>query len=427
MARIIVILLQLILVGAVVYWFSLYPGQVQVKWMGYQLTTSVGITALILVTSFLLIGLLLKSVFWILKIPKRLSNRYASYSSKRGVDAIHGALRAYLAQDGKRLFNEADHIKMYLHDDNLCHYFKAKAHEFEGNHTEARENFLRLTSNKEDRFLGEIGCLDLALVDGSPATIKNAAKTALKTYPNSPKVLEILQDALIAEENYQEAIPLVDIRRKMDHVSLDQYTKLTSHLYLALGTQYQQNQKHDLAFDLLEKAFKMESALPQALQYVPLLIEQKKFRKAHKIIEETWTYTPHSDLAEHYVTMDSKLSPVQQYEKYQNLLHINSTHPISQFVEAQIATRAKLWGKARDILSTLLKNEYKTQPVFELMAKIEKEDNVDKNAHQHWIQKSISADLGPAWRCTSCQTYADQWTVSCRNCNAFGSMHWGNA
>ncbi len=141
--------------------------------------------------------------------------------------------------------------------------------------------------------------------------------------------------------------------------------------YLAAQALTAEDGNRTLALDLALKAHKLDPSLvPAAAVAARVLIAQASQRKAAKIIRETWTLSPHPDLAEIYGNMIAGDTPEGRYERVRELLRENRGGVEGAVALARAAVKAQRWDAAREALKPYVEDRPQAR-ICALMADIE--------------------------------------------------------
>src|SRR5262245_23266522 len=141
MTRVVVFLVLVGILALVVGWFADQPGAVEIVWLNYRITTSVGVlvAAIVLLTALLL-------VVWsvlraLLRSPGQFSQRWRSRRMARGQRAITRGFIAVGAGDLRGARKFADEAKRLARDEPLTLLLGAQAAQLVGDRAAAEEAF----------------------------------------------------------------------------------------------------------------------------------------------------------------------------------------------------------------------------------------------------------------------------------------------
>ena len=87
---------------------------------------------------------------------------------------------------------------------------------------------------------------------------------------------------------------------------------------------------------------------------------------------------------------------------------------------------AKLWGEARRHLTAAIQagDGEPTVGQCRLMARLEDEEGVDREAAHRWLARAAEAPPDPDWVCEVCGAAHARWQANCSRCGSFDKLAW---
>ncbi len=176
------------------------------------------------------------------------------------------------------------------------------------------------------------------------------------------------------------------------------------------------------ALTLAQEAHSLAPSLvPAAAIAGRLLASRGNTPKAAKILQKTWTKSPHPDLATAYAYARIGDSPRDRLDRVKQLAALTPHSIESPIAVAMTAIDAKSFDEARRALAPLLEGRL-TQRVATLMARIEGEEHGDKGKVREWLARAVNAPRDPAW--TADGIVSDHWAPVSPVTGALDAFQW---
>lgn len=252
--------------------------------------------------------------------------------------------------------------------------------------------------------------------------IEKFAVQILKIEPVNIEALNTLLEIYIAKKNWVEAELILRKGLKAKVFSNETNKEQISFVYTALAKQYLDNKNFFEAKKYLRNVYKID---PKCIQAVILLVETYisigKNIKALYIIMKTWKYNTNPKLADLYFSLhkdkDSIKTALRLYKLNtksfeSNLILANA------YYKNQFYTRARKYAKIADSIA-------ETRDLYELMLKIEQEDN-GSSALLSILRNKILSLKNPSWQCDVCKKEYYNWQPECNNCQSLNHLKWKN-
>jgi HemY protein len=118
--------------------------------------------------------------------------------------------------------------------------------------------------------------------------------------------------------------------------------------------------------------------------------------RAAKILQRTWSRSPHPDLATAYAYARIGDSPRDRLDRIKQLAALSPNSIEGPIAVAAAAIEARQYDEARAALEPLLHSRL-TQRAATLMARTEGEQHGDKGRVREWLARAVNAPRDPAW------------------------------
>lgn len=424
MIRLLIFIIKLSLFVAAAVWLASRPGSVTISWLGYELSTSVGILLLALV---IVVGL---SIFihdiWraLMGLPQAFSMGHLSRRQQKGYLALTQGLVAVAAGDAQQARKLAYKAEKYLNQPPLTLLLQAQAAQLAGDENSAARYFNSMLERPELSFLGLRGLITQALKRGDAGHALMLARRAQVLQPKAEWVLAALVDLEARSRNWQAASDALAKAMRTGAIAPERGKKLRATLQVAHSEKLQTEGRGDEALDMARRAHEaVPGFIPAAVHYARLLIATERPKVAAKIIERCWRISTHPDLAQLYAQAGVGETLAGNVRRLERLAALSPTALDSRIALARAALAAQLWGIAREQLSAA-QAQGPNASVARLMAELMEKENHDSLGARDWLDKAMTAPPEPVWVCSDCQNAAASWAALCPQCGALGTLEW---
>lgn len=424
MIRLVLFLLKLIaLVGAAV-WIANRPGNVTISWLGYELSTSVGVLLVFFIAAVFL-AVFIRSIYrTLVTLPHAITLGSVSYRQRQGYVALTEGLVAISAGDAVAARKLANKAQKYLNQPSLTLLLQAQAAQLAGDDQAASTYYNRMLEKPELSGLGLRGLVTQAQGKGDITHALTLARRASIVQPKAEWVYSALAELEARAGNWRVAQEAVYKLMRIGGLGPEKGKRLKATLLLAQSRTSAQSNFPVEALNLAQQAHEtLPAAIAPALEYARLLLRQDKGKLASKIIERVWRTAPHPELAELYVLAGGALTPAARVQRLQNLASYNPAMSESRLAVARGAVEAQLWGIAREQLNVVLTNGA-DQRALALMAELAEKESRDPRSGLEWRSQAVAAPSGPQWRCSHCGELAPDWQPFCQACGKLGEIDW---
>ncbi|MEE9546608.1 MAG: heme biosynthesis HemY N-terminal domain-containing protein, partial [Hyphomicrobium sp.] len=407
MIRLIVFLIAVALVASGLSWLADRPGELIVQWQGYQFETSVFraiIIFAVLFTVTLLAWSVLRHVWY---SPASVSNFLTRRRQKRGLEALSSGMIALGAGDRAAATRSAIQARKSLPNEPLTHLLRAHAAQLSGDSTTARRIFEAMLASPDTEQLGLRGLHLEAHRVGELEAARHFSGRAVALNPKLDWAVDALFDLQCRQGDWAGALGTLAIARKQGHIERAKADRRRAVL-LTAQAQAAEEDDPDRALHLAVEANGLAPDLVPAANIAgALLAARGNTPRATKILQKTWSRSPHPDLAVTHAYARIGDSPRDRLDRVKQLAALTPNSIEGPIAVATAAIEAHQFDDARSALKPLL-DDRMTQRVATLMARIEGEEHGDKGRVREWLARAVNAPRDPAW--TADGVVAEHWS-----------------
>ncbi len=438
---------------AVAVFFADHPGQVEIVWQGWQVTTSVGV----LVAAAVLAALLVTLLFWIVSrmvgSPRVFLRRRRERRRRSGYRALTQGMVAVAAGDPHEAQRYARKAEALLADPPLTLLLSAQAAQLEGDDTAAKKFFTAMLDRPETEFLGLRGLLNQALQMGDQGAALRLTQRAMTLRPGTPWVVQSLFDLEAREGRWGAAHQTLAQAVKRRTIPRERARHHRGVILYELGRAAMANGDRRRGINLTAHAQGLAPDLATpAAHHARLLLDDRRTRPAAKAVERAWRTAPHPELAQVYGAIHAGEPPLARVKCVERLAAQNPGARESYLALAEAALDAQLWGEARRHLDKALtaaaalpiakpasSNPRSSRAAGDgeggglagptprlclLMARLEEAEHGVGGGMREWLDRAVTAMPDPRYVCTSCGGESLEWRSLCSHCSSFDTLAW---
>jgi HemY protein len=406
MVRLVVYLLTIALVASGLAWLADRPGSLQIVWQGYDVETSV-FRAVVILTATIATIVFLWSMFRVLwNSPAVIGNRLMRQRQRKGLDAISGGMIAIGAGDSALASRYALQARKTLPHEPLTQLLRAQTAELSGDRAAARRIYEAMLASPETEQLGLRGLFLEAQREGAGEAARQFAARALRANPKLGWSSTALFEQQCRQKDWTAAISTLEHARKSGHIAKTAADRKRAVLLAAKAIQAEDATPDKALAWALESHGLAPDLVPAAVVAGRILASRGNTSKAAKIIQKTWTKSPHPDLATVYAHARVGDSTRDRLDRVRQLAALNPHSIESPVAVATTATEARMFDEARRALEPLLSDRL-TQRVALLMARIEAGENGEKGRVREWLARAMNAARDPVWMADG--VISDHW------------------
>jgi HemY protein len=424
MKRTFLFLLKLAVVVGIAVWVAERPGTVTLKWLNWELHSTVGVLILAVAIAAVLAAMIYRVWRLTIRSPRDYLRRRAQRRRERGYHALTQGMVAVAAGDAEEAKRQARRAAALLEEPPLTLLLAAQAAQLDGDEEAARDYFTRMIERDETAFLGLRGLLMQAVRGGDEAAALELAERAYKERPETPWVVRTLLDLQIRRGQWQNALGTLGQAQRISVVAADQAKAQRAALLVERSRAAEKEGDAAEALRLAREAHRLEAGfVPAAAQLAALSILAGKSREAGRVIEAAWGRSPHPALAAAYAALKPEDGPLERARRFERLGELNRSTRDARLELAEVALAARLWGEARRHLEVAA-DLGATARTYRMLAELEEGERGDSEAAARWLRKAAEAAPDPAWVCERCGSAHPAWSARCESCGAFASLVW---
>jgi len=385
----------LIVVATIFAWLADQPGDLKLRWLGYEIETSLMAAVIILAGITLVLWIAWSIVLWLLDRPGAFGGWFKSRRQRKGRHALSSGLIAVASGDTEAAQTHAKTAAAIIGDDPMVKLLDAQAAQMRGDNVRVRQLFEEMAEQPETRLLGLRGLHTDAVRQSDTTRARALAEEAVRINPKASWAGKAVLSYQSTSEDWAAISRTIDTQKSASLID-----KATANLKLAVvltaQAQAAEARNAEEGYDLALRAHKLDPSLvPAAVIAARHATSSGSLRKASKIVEKTWNLTPHPDLAEAYGHIRSGDSALDRLKRIQSL--VSKSGGIEGAVAlATAAIDALEWKTAREALSAYAHDRPQAR-ICGLMAEIEEGEFGDKGRAREWLARAVRAPRDPAW------------------------------
>ncbi len=385
----------LIVVAALFAWMADQPGDLKLRWLGYELETSLMAAAVILAGLILVVWIIWSLLMWLLDRPGAFGGWFKSRRQRKGKQALSSGLIAVASGDSEAAQTHARTAAAIIGDDPMVKLLDAQAAQLRGDNARVRQLFEEMAEQPETRLLGLRGLHTDAVRQSDMTRARALAEEAVRINPKVSWAGKAVLSYQSTSEDWAAISRTIDIQKSASLI--DRQAANLKHAVVLTAQAIEAEGKSDEdAYDLALRAHKLDPSLvPAAVIAARHATKAGSLRKAARIIEKTWNLTPHPDLADAYSHVRSGDSALDRLKRIKSLV-AKSGGIEGAVALATAAIDALEWKAAREALSAYAHDRPQAR-ICGLMAEIEEGEFGDKGRAREWLARAVRAPRDPAW------------------------------
>ena len=398
MIRILIFFLLVFAAAFGFVWLSENPGTVSVVWPWAETAVEVSlmVAAIALVVGLIVLMLLVALVAAIVNSPRTFTRWRRGRKRDKGYRALSQGLVAAGAGNAFIAHRASKDARRYLPNEPLTEMLDAQTALLEGKHDRARERFERLAANDETRLLGLRGLYLEAERLGDRDAAAYYAEEAVKAEPGTGWAVQTLLRDQAVHAEWREALATLENNRGTGIFERDEFDRKKAVVLTALARD-EADASPEKARDHALAAHKLAPDLvPAAVLYARACSRLGDLKKSSKVLEATWTRSPHPDIADTYVNLRPGDAVQDRLKRAENLAQKRGMHEETRIMLARAALDADDFGRAREELKPLVE-ERPSERVCLLMADIEEAQHGEGGRVRDWLARALRAPHDPAW------------------------------
>jgi len=403
-------------------WLADSPGEISILVRGYRIESqSIGAVVLAIGLLFVAIWIIWGIFKWVVGRPSAFGGFFSRRRERKGRQALSTGLVAMSAGDQNAAQKAAVTASRLLPDDPLAKLLAAQSAQQQGDSARVKQVYNEMAKTSETKLLGLRGLFTEARREKDIEAAREIAKQALEENPGVSWASNAMLVSYAGEKNWLAVLAILDNQLKTQIID-----KATAAHKKAVVLTAQAMEAEDIepetALDLATKAHKLDPSLvPAAVVAGRTSAAGGSLRKASRILEKTWSLTPHPDIAEVYAHARPGDSVKDRQARIKTLLRSHHGGQEGALASALIAVEAQDWENARQALNPFVIDQPNAR-VCTLMAEIEAAEFGDKGRSREWLARAVHAPRDPAW--TTQGFIVPQWLPVSPLNGELGAFEW---
>lgn len=407
MLRLALFFVAVALAAVALAWFADEPGALTVEWLGYQVETSVFVSALALGALVLVLLLIWSVLRYLLTRPAAVREMVRRKREKRGLDALSHGLVAVGAGDRDQARRFAQQAHKLMPREPLTGLLRAQTAQLHGDRAAAREVFQNMAEAPETEMLGLRGLFLEAKREHQTEAARLFAERAMERNPDLAWSVNALFELQCRASDWEGALRTLDVAQRHKQIEKPVAERRRAVLLTAQALDAEEtdmNQARQLALDAHKLA---PNLVPAAELAGRIMASQGDASRAAKVVQATWELNPHPDLAFTYAHLRPGDSPQDRLKRVKFLAQWSPDEKEAAIAVATAAADARAWDEAREALIPYLDGRPQAR-VCTLMARIEGGATGDQGRVREWLARAVRAPRDPAWMADG--YVSDQWS-----------------
>ncbi len=398
MLRVLFFVIAVAILGFGFAWVADTPGMIVMTIAGREITVSLMVAAVALVTIVVAIML----TWWIVRVlitsPHRVQRFFRARRRDRGYQSLSTGIIAAGAGDSvtARLMLKQAGGLLNSTTEPLLQLLDAQASMVEGHNDDARQKFEAMLADPELRILGLRGLYMEAKRLGDRAAAKHYAEKAAELAPHLGWAGNAALELKTAASDWDGAIRLLESQKKAKQIDRDAAKRKRAVLLTALALENLEKDPAKAKSAALEAHRLAPDFAPAAVAAAQAAFRLNDQRKGVHVLEATWRKAPHPEIALAYVNARPGDSASDRYKKARRLAQLKPNNTESSMIAAQMALEAGEYSEARKAVAMVLRNDPR-EGAFMLMADIEDAETGDQGKVREWLARAVRAPRDPAW------------------------------
>jgi HemY protein len=371
-------------------------GQASLVWLGWSVTTTAAVAALLTLFAALLATIFWNLVLWVARAPRRRAKALAEQRHKQGMEALSRGFLAAAEGDGSEARRMAQRAADLSPDaPALVRLLTAQAAETAGDIPAARATYTAMLDYPDMRLAALRGLMQTALVQNDRTAALAHAEEAWSSAKTARWAWRALLEDRLSSGDWAAALDLVKTALNRKIVSPIVAERARAALLAASAANLEATQPQQ-ALDFASQSAKLKAGFaPGAVIAARLLAAEGKAPRAFSLIEQAWRETPHPALWLAYRDLKTAETP---RERAQRLAALAAQNPSAR--EARIlAVEAALISGDREAAAqaaAALADEPVTQRLAGLNARLAYGAG-DADAARVWMARGAAAAQEPEW------------------------------
>ena len=398
-------------------WFVSNPGEVEITFLDYQISTSLPVFLLVLVLLFFLIKIIM--------LPFSFGDAVRAFRDKQESKEKHKIMLEYLTVVGEENIQKYEALakrvaKVFSRDAELKNLMLLGI----TSGIKKAEVLKNLASEKGTELLALKHQIDEAGKSGKTSVMLALYKKVFDEYPKAKWVVRPYINLLSLLQKWDE-IPFVAKKAfKRGTVDKKTYLMIASSAKLEKGLACASSDENASAELISEAAKICPDNVAAGVQNALILAQKGQQKKAMRELKALWKRAASLVV---YETMDEVLSGAKPYDKIKEITRAVAKGKYKAFnniVLADAYAKASLWGQARELAEKYISLYPSSAYGAKVMSEICAGDTVtlsEKDAQFKELADEKIDELKP-FVCSACGARYNRWHGVCDNCKNFATV-----
>ncbi len=332
----------------------------------------------------------------LLQTPGAVTDYFRFRRTRRGQEALAAGMIAVSAGDIAAARRQAQIAARILPGEPLARLLQAEAASLEGDARRVKDIYGEMLADPATELVALKGLFEAARRSGDAAAARRYAEQALRRNAGAAWASNAMLAIQSAESDWPAVSSTIEAQRKARLLD-DETARKKRAVVLTAQALAAEDTEPDAALDLATRALKLDAALvPAAVVAGRLNAQDGSLRRAAKILEKTWSLSPHPDIAAVYAHARSGDSPLDRLKRVRDLTKVASGGEEGAVALAEAAIDARDWTLARQALADYVAERPRAR-ICALMAEIEDGEFGDKGRAREWLARAVRAPRDPVW------------------------------
>ena len=341
---------------------------------------------------------------------------------EKGYNSFVNGMIAIANKDYKKKILESKKVSNYLEDESsLSLLIKSEVFKVEKKYDQLKIVYEKMSKNSNTENLGYRGMMEQYLLSQD---YHHAFLYGEKLFNNNPfieKIYETLVNIIVKTNNWQQLLIITDRAYSNKIIDKKIFQENKSIAYYEIAKIKKHGDRKE-ALLLIEKALNLRKNFPPYINlYTEILIQNKKYDVAKKIIKKAWSTLSHPDLKLSILSLSTHIE-MNFIELVKYVIGSTSSNNESKMLLIEAYINDKKWDEARNHIKSFIDTK-PTKQVCLMMAKIEKGDLNDIQKSDAWTLRSNNGIESHYWICAVTNTPQDNWS-SVSEMGYFNSLVW---
>ena len=396
MIRAILYFAGIVAVTVALAWLADQPGSIDIKWGGYEFSSSIFVAVIGLSFALFMLWLAWSAFTSLLSSPAMILNRLRQRRNKKSLTALSRGLIAVGAGDARLARKYAKQAARGLPNEPMSALLRAQAAQLAGDRLMVQRIYESMLESPETELLGLRGLFSEAKREQQLEAARQYAERALKLNNSVRWAAEGLLNLQCRAQDWKGALETLQKAKFGGSINRHVLKRWKAVLLTARAQELEDTDPQQALQMALDAHALAPDLVPAAEIAGRLLANDGNIKRAAQIIRKTWRLSPHPDLATAFAYLRHGDSPRDRLQRIEQLARDLPNHIESRIALAHAAIEARNWKQARNNLKPLIENNPSAR-VCTLMARIEGGEFGDKGRVREWLARALRAPRDPVW------------------------------